>query len=130
MEAGRHVESAVGRSSGLCSGSSGGRRDHCEAAERFGVNAPGLSQWRKRERDHGDQRPNRLGCDRRSNRIEAHHELVMAALRPYKDATIAQVRASPATHCLIFGFGTIQRFLAHHAITRTKDRARNRAEPP
>ena len=35
---------------------------------------------RKRERDQGDPRPGRLGGDRRSDRIEAHHDAVVAAL--------------------------------------------------
>jgi len=36
---------------------------HREAAERFGVSAPSVSRWRKRERDQGDPRPGRLGGD-------------------------------------------------------------------
>jgi transposase len=93
---------------------------HREAADRFGVSAASVSRWRKRERDQGDPRPKRLGGDRRSDRIEAHHELVMTALGPGGDATIEEVRASLAKHGLIFGFGTIQRFFARHAITRKK----------
>ena len=65
---------------------------HREAAERFGVSAASVSRWRKREREHGDPRPRALGGDRRSNRIEAHHEAVMAALGPGGDATIEEVR--------------------------------------
>jgi anthranilate phosphoribosyltransferase len=61
-----------------------------------------------------------LGGDRRSNRIEAYHEAVMAALGPDRDATIEEVRASLTKQGLVFGFGTIQRFFARHAITRKK----------
>lgn len=93
---------------------------HREAADRFGVSAASVSRWRKRERDQGDPRPKALGGDRRSDRIEAHHEAVMAALGPGRDATIEEVRASLAKQGLIFGFGTIQRFFARHAITRKK----------
>ena len=93
---------------------------HRAAAERFEVSAASISRWRKRERDHGDPRPGRLGGDRRSDRIEAHHEAVMAALGPGRDATIEEVRASLARQGLAFGFGTIQRFFARHAITRKK----------
>jgi transposase len=81
---------------------------HREAAERFGVSAASVSRWRKRERDQGDPRPGRLGGDRRSDRIEAHHDAVMAALGPGRDATIEEVRASLAEKGLVFGFGTIQ----------------------
>ena len=91
---------------------------HREAAERFGVSAASVSRWRKRERDQGDPRPGRLGGDRRSDRIEAHHDAVMAALGPGRDATIEEVRASLARQGL--AFGTIQRFFARHAITRKK----------
>ena len=53
---------------------------HREAADRFGVSAASVSRWRKLEREQGDPRPGRLGGDRRSDRIEAHHQAVMAAL--------------------------------------------------
>ncbi|HEV2553639.1 MAG TPA: IS630 family transposase [Bosea sp. (in: a-proteobacteria)] len=96
---------------------------HREAAERFGVSAASVSRWRKRERDQGDPRPGRLGGDRRSDRIEAHHDAVMAALGPGRDATIEEVRASLARQGLVFGFGTIQRFFARHAITPQKKTA-------
>jgi transposase len=84
------------------------------------ASAASVSRWRKLEREQGDPRPGRLGGDRRSDRIEAHHQAVMAALGPDRDATIEEVRASLAEQGLIFGFGTIQRFFARHAITRKK----------
>ena len=93
---------------------------HREAADRFGVSAASVSRWRARERDQGDARPKALGGDRRSGRIEAHHEAVMAALGPNRDATIEEVRHDLAARGLPFGFGTIQRFFARHAITRKK----------
>lgn len=93
---------------------------HREVADRFGVSAASVSRWRKRQRDQGDPRPKALGGDRRSGRIEAHHEAVMAALGPGRDATIEEIRASLAGQGLVFGFGTIQRFFARHAITRKK----------
>ncbi len=93
---------------------------HREAGEHFGVSAASVSRWRKREREQGDPRPGRLGGHRRSDRIEAHREAVMAALGPDRDATLEEVRANLATHGLVFGYGTIQRFFARHAITRKK----------
>jgi transposase len=96
---------------------------HREAGERFGVSAASVSRWRKREREQGDPRPGRLGGDRRSVRIEAHHDAVMAALGPDRDATIEEVRASLTSQGLVFGFGTIQRFFARHRITRKKKSA-------
>jgi transposase len=101
-------------------GAVAGGATHREAAERFGVSAASVSRWGKRERDQGDPRPGPLGGDRRSDRIEAHHDAVMAALGPGRDATIEEVRTSLAEQGLAFGFGTIQRFFARHAITRKK----------
>lgn len=95
---------------------------HREAAERFGVSAASVSRWRTREREQGEARPKALGGDRRSNRIEACHEAVMAALGPDRDATIEEVRQALGAQGLVFGFGTIQRFFARHAITRKKRR--------
>jgi transposase len=69
---------------------------HREAAERFGVSAASASRWRKREREQGDPRLKALGGDRRSDRIEIHHEAVVAALGPERDATIEEVRVTLA----------------------------------
>ncbi len=93
---------------------------HREAGERFGVSAASVSRWRTRERERGEPRPKALGGDRRSKRIEACHDFVVAALGPDGDATIEEVRRTLAAQGLSFGFGTIQRFFARHAITRKK----------
>ncbi len=93
---------------------------HRAAAKRFGVSAASVSRWRNRARDQGDPRPKALGGDRRSDRIEAHHEAVMAALEPGRTTTIEEVRSRLAKQGLIFGFGTIQRLFARHTITRKK----------
>jgi transposase len=95
---------------------------HRQAGERFGVSAASVSRWRTREREQGDARPKALGGDRRSGRIEAHHEAVMAALGPEGDRSIQEVRRVLAEEGLVFGFGTIQRFFRRHAITRKKRR--------
>lgn len=102
---------------------------HREAAERFGVSTASVSRWRARERELGAPCPMALVGDRRSDRIEAHHEIVLAALGPDRDATIEEVRANLAAKGLAFGFGTIQRFFARHGVTRKKDRARQRTRP-
>lgn len=93
---------------------------HRQAAERFGVSAASVSRWKTRQREQGDPRPKALGGDRRSGRIDAHHDAVMAALGPQRDATIEEVRRTLAERGLFFGFGTIQRFFARHRITRKK----------
>jgi len=93
---------------------------HRQAAERFGVSAASVSRWKAREREQGDPSPKALGGDRRSGRIDSHHDAVMAALGPQRDATIEEIRRSLAGRGLFFGFGTIQRFFVRHGITRKK----------
>ena len=93
---------------------------HREAGERFGVSPASVSRWRVRKREEGEARPKALGGDRRSGRIEAHHDAVLEALGPARDATIEEVRQALVRQGLSFGFGTIQRFFARHGITRKK----------
>ncbi len=91
-----------------------------EVGERFGVSAAIVSRWRTLERKQGDVRTRALGGDRRSGRIDAHREAVMAALGPQKDATIEEIRRSLVARGLFFGFGTIQGFFMRHCVTRKK----------
>ena len=93
---------------------------HRAAGERFGVSAASVSRWRTREREQGDARPKALGGDRKSHRIEAHRETVLAALGPDRDRTIEEMRHALAEQGLVFGFGTLQRFFRRHQITRKK----------
>ncbi|WP_157450006.1 IS630 family transposase [Bradyrhizobium sp. ARR65] len=96
---------------------------HREAGERFGVSAASVSRWRTRERQQGDARPKALGGDRRSGRIEAHKETILALLKETPDAAIAELRRSLAQKGLVFGEGTVRRFLARHGITPQKKTA-------
>jgi transposase len=93
---------------------------HRAAGERFGVSAASISRWRMREREQGDARPKALGGDRRSQRIDAHKEQVLAALGPDHDRTIEEAREALAAEGLSVGFGTLQRFFKRHRITRKK----------
>jgi hypothetical protein len=49
--------------------------------------------------------PKVLGGDRRSGRIEAHHDPVQVALGPANDATIEDARFTLPQQRLTFGFG-------------------------
>ena len=93
---------------------------HRAAGERFGVSAASVSRWRTRERKQGHARPKALGGDRRSHHIDAHKDVVLAALGPDRDGTIEETRQALAAHGLVFGFGTLQRFFRRHKITRKK----------
>ena len=103
---------------------------HREAAERFGVSAASVSRWRKREREQGDPRPKALGGDRRSGRIEAHREAVMAALGPDRDATIEEVRASLASRASSSASARSSASSPATPSRAKKDCARERAGPP
>ena len=97
-----------------------GGMSHRAAGERFGVSAASVSRWRTREREQGDARPKALGGDRKSQRIDAHKDAVLAALGPDRDLTIEEIRQALALQDLVFGFGTLQRFFKRHKITRKK----------
>jgi transposase len=64
-----------------------------------------------------------LGGDRRSSRIEAHKETILALLKETPDAAIEELRRSLAKEGLVFGEGTVRRFLIRHGITRKKKTA-------
>jgi transposase len=93
---------------------------HRQAGERFGVSAASVSRWRAREREEGEPRPKVLGGDRRSGRIDACKALILSLLEETPDITLEEMRQALARQGHHFGFGTIQRFSARHAITRKK----------
>ena len=93
---------------------------HRAAAARFGVSAASISRWRRRARLEGDPGPRAAGGDRRSGRIEAHRALVLGLLAETPDITIDELRGLLAGGGLSFGYGTIQRFLIRHNMTRKK----------
>lgn len=93
---------------------------HRAAATRFGVSAASVSRWRARERVQGDARPGPLGGDRRSGRVEAQAALILALVQETPDITIEELRQALGARGHHFGYGTIQRFFARHALTRKK----------
>jgi transposase len=93
---------------------------HRQAGDRFGVGAASVSRWRTLEREQGDPKPKALGGDRRSGRIEAHGATIMAMLDETTDITLSELRRQLAERGLIFGDGTVRRFLKRHKITRKK----------
>jgi transposase len=93
---------------------------HRQAGERFGVGAASVSRWRTLEREQGDPKPKALGGDRRSGRIEAHGATILAMLEETTDITLEELRRQMADKGLVFGDGTVRRFLKRHKITRKK----------
>ena len=97
-----------------------GGASHREAAARFGVSAASVSRWRTLERETGDIRPGPLGGDRRSARIEAQAELILALLAETPDITVEELRLALVERGHSFGYGTLRRFFARRRITRKK----------
>ena len=97
-----------------------------QAALRFGVSAASASRWRVLERQQGDAKPGPLGGDRRSKRIEAHAEVILALVDETKDITLEELRGALADQGLSFGYGTLWRFFDRRGIT-LKKRQRMRA---
>lgn len=100
---------------------------HRAAAVRFGVSAASVSRWRALEREQGDARPKALGGDRRSGRIEAQRAVILGLLEENRDMTIEELRAAIGDRGLVFSYGTVQRFLVRHGITRKKRPATRRS---
>ena len=98
-----------------------------QAALRFGVSAASASRWRTVGRKQGDAKPGPLGDDRRSKRIEAHAEMILALVDETKDITLEELRAALADQDLRFGYGTLWRFFDRRGITLKKDSACERA---
>jgi transposase len=93
---------------------------HREAAERFGVSAASVSRWRARARDLGSPKPKALGGDRRFRHVEKHAAQIVGLVEETPDMTIHELKAALGSHGLRFGYGTLQRFLIRHGLTRKK----------
>jgi transposase len=92
-----------------------------KAAARFDIGPATAVRWAKRVEITGDVAPSKMGGDRRTQRIEAHAEFILAQIREKPDMTIMELREKiRERHGLGFGYGTVWRFLARHNITRKK----------
>ena len=91
-----------------------------QAAARFGVSASSAIRWRARERTCGHARPEALGGDRRSGRIEAHAEVILALVHETADLTLEELRTALAGKGVAVGYGTLWRFFERHRITLKK----------
>jgi transposase len=92
-----------------------------QAATRFDIGPATAVRWAKRVETTGNVAPLRMGGDRRSQRIEAHADFILAQIAAKPDMTIMELREKiKERHGLGFGYGTVWRFLARHNITRKK----------
>ena len=83
-----------------------------------------MQQWRWT--GHVDPRPQ--GGDKRSHRIEAHAEEILALVDEKPDLTLAEIAAQlERVHGLRVALSTVWRFFERHAVTLKKNRSRQRA---
>ncbi|MCP3468079.1 transposase [Bradyrhizobium sp. CCGUVB23] len=91
-----------------------------QAAERFGVSAASAIRWRSRLKEVGDIVPKRQGGDRKSQRIEAHAQLILDAVTAKPDITLAELRELLTRHGISAGIASLWRFFQHRKITLKK----------
>lgn len=93
------------------------------AAARFGVSASSAIRWVQAFRSSGTSDAKAQGGDRRSKRIEAHHDFIMETIRDRKDVTLAELQELLIKHRRArFGIGTLWRFFDRHGVTLKKRR--------
>jgi transposase len=92
-----------------------------QAAARFDIGPATAVRWAKRVETTGEVAPLKMGGDRRSQRIEAHADFILAQIEKKPDMTIMELREKiRERHGVGVGYGTVWRFLARHRITRKK----------
>lgn len=100
-------------------------------ADRFGVVASTVTKLVQRLKRTGSLAPARQGGDRRSARVEAHAEEILALVAGRPDITLAEIAAQlEAAHGERFVVSTIWRCLDRHGMTFKKNGARQRAGAP
>jgi transposase len=87
------------------------------AAERFGVSVSSAVRWVKCWRETGLPGPRPRGGDKRSQRIEAYKDEILAAVEAKADMTLVEIAEF------------LRSFLDRHAMTVKKTRARQQAGP-
>ncbi|UGA48998.1 IS630 family transposase (plasmid) [Bradyrhizobium quebecense] len=94
-----------------------------QAAERFGVSAASAIRWRARLKKVGDIVPKRQGGDRKSQRIEAHSQLILEAVTARPDITLAELRELLKRRGISTGIASLGRFFQRRKITLKKKTA-------
>ncbi|MCP1756892.1 transposase [Bradyrhizobium elkanii] len=97
------------------------------AAERFGVSAASAIRWRSRLKEVGDIVPKRQGGDRKSQRIEAHSQLILDAVTAKPDITLAELQELLKRRGISAGIASLWRFFNAERSHLKKDSARRRA---
>ena len=94
------------------------------AARLFKVSIASAVRWVKQFETSGDISPKPSGGDRRSGRIEAHHDYLMGLIRRRPDITMLEVQERLINNCgEHFSISVLWRFFDRHGVT-FKKRAR------
>ena len=100
------------------------------AAERFRVGVSSAIRWAKRHAETGSVSPTPRGGRSRSP-LAPHTDWLLALVAAEPDLTLAEMVARVAqTPGLATTESSLRRFFRQHRISRKKDAARRRAEPP
>jgi transposase len=98
------------------------------AAARFGVAAASAIRWVQAWRRTGATRAKPQGGDKRSHRIEAYREVIVAAIETQVDITLVELADMLRRgHGASFAPSSVWRLLDRHAMTVKKNGARQRA---
>ncbi len=91
------------------------------AGERFGVAASTAVRWVDQWRRMGSVQPRPQGGDKRSHRIEAHGDEILALVDEAPDMTLAEIAAHlEGAHGLRVAQSTVWRFFERRGITLKK----------
>ena len=94
------------------------------AARLFKVSIASAVRWVKQFETTGDVSPKLSGGDRRSGRIEAHHDYLMGLIRRTPDITMLEIQERLIDNCgEHFSVSVLWRFFDRHGVT-FKKRAR------
>ena len=93
------------------------------AAARFGVAVASAVRWVREWRESGTVRARPQGGDKRSQRIEAYRDVILAAIESQVDITLVELAEMlRAEHGVLFAPSTIWRFLDRHSMALKKRR--------
>lgn len=101
------------------------------AARLFKISIASAVRWAKQFETTGEISPKPSGGDRRSGRIEAHHDYLMGLIRRTPDITMLEIQERLIKNCgERFSVSVLWRFFDRHGVTFKKKRARGRAAAP
>jgi transposase len=103
----------------VCEAVSEGLSRH-QAAARFKVSASSAIRWQARLEASGSVAPANFGGDRRSDRIEAEADFILAEIAARPDVTLVELQAKLKDRGLSVGIGSIWRFFDRRRISFKK----------